>query len=138
YNDLLHPTELRDYFKVFGADIPGNRISFKSLVESYFYLVNSRNLDSRNKLTSKECITYLSDKFPAGKEANNLKSAVLDSSTKKFNYSFPRFDEGEVLLELSITMLFGSFDYSKLRYKERFFDLFSSDINKTIDLLNLI
>jgi hypothetical protein len=130
YNDLLIPSNLRDFLKRYGVDVKNERGSFKSLVELFSFLK-----DNSDQKTLSQIIKVVAGLFPSSNDANILKSSLFGlNSLNNVLLSFN--EEEEILFQLSITRYYKSFDISKLLLRERIKSLYLENSDLVLRILN--
>lgn len=131
YNDLKSPSILRSFLSTFGADVSGDRRSFKMLAECFLFFRDS-------KPSLQEAVTFITNCFPSPGEAYTLKANLLEAGKSDKNYFVPKYKEKEIFLFLSTTSLFIYFDYTKLKFESRFFDYFFKSPIDAIQVLEKV
>jgi hypothetical protein len=128
--DIQHPSPLREYLRIYGADSSSTRASFVRLVNSYIYLTSFES-----KRTIHDLVDTLSSLFPLDSDAEQLKVDIFLNQSDFFRTSIPSFKEEEILLELSTTENFNSLNYKKLKFLDRFLYLYHNTPAHSITLL---
>jgi hypothetical protein len=124
--DLLSPSNLREFFVNYGADLKPDRSSFKPLIEIFSLFHNNE------AITSKQLIDTVGAKFPNANEALNLKTNVLNRSINHRNVEFPL---EEFLVSLSTTEFYQSYTINKTLLDNYANCLCDYGTQKTLDLL---
>lgn len=132
FDNLSFPSiELERFLSFYGSDTPAKRTSFKVMVETYLYLKN-------NNPKLAESLKYLALKFKLPTNANNLKGSIFGLSNSVFPLVIPKYEEKQIILNLCSTLFYASYDYKKLMFKERFFNIFFEITDDSINFLKAV
>jgi len=129
YNDWLVPGKLRTFLRTYGADVKPELSCFSIMVRTFLFLKESHS-------SVREIIFFLANSFPFPAEAGSLKNTILGEANLSHRDLGITFSEQQKLFELSITDVFGAFDYQKLKYKDRFLDYVAINTDESIDFLS--
>lgn len=132
FENLFNPSiSLIRYFNFFGSDLAAKRSSFKVLSETYLYFYN-------NAPSLPECINFISNNFPAHKDARSLKNSIFGYQKSQINEILPNYDEAAILYYFAIIENFTPFDYNNLDYCNRFCNYFLDLSENSLILLKKI